>query len=426
MSPVERRCYGLKSMTAQTPTPGAAPPAPTAPDEALGATLRRTIPALDGLRGVAILSVVAHQLCIDGYPSHRLIRLALWPCQSGWVGVQLFFVLSGFLITGILLDTRSAENYWSSFFARRVLRIFPLYYALLVGTFVIAPRLLDLPAAALDQHRHQAWYWLYVANWRFFGGGAVDSLGHCWSLAVEEQFYLLWPVAVRLLGGRGLVRLCVVVVVGSLLLRLGLRLGGASPDLVYELLPCRADALALGALAAIAVRRAGWLSVIEPRLGRLAAATFALLAAVAVASGGLVRTHVVTQTIGYTVVAVASAVVIVGATLATARGGGRFAALSSPILRSYGRYSYGIYVWHLPLHLFVTRKLIAPRLAGLSQPGFAGLQLGYLVAGALGLLAVGHLSYRVVEKPFLDRKRLFASRPASAAVRGHAERDPIQ
>src|SRR5262245_11810043 len=111
---------------AGTAMPSTAPSAPAAPDEALRATLRSTIPALDGLRGVAILAVLAHQLCIDGYPHHRLVGLALWPFQFGWSGVQLFFVLSGFLITGILLDTRSAPNYWSSFFARRVLRIFPL------------------------------------------------------------------------------------------------------------------------------------------------------------------------------------------------------------------------------------------------------------------------------------------------------------
>ena len=100
------------------------------------------------------------------------------------------------------------------------------------------------------------------------GGGEVDALGHCWSLSVEEQFYLLWPFAVRFLGERGLVRLCVGVAVASLLLRVGLRAAGANPELAYELTPARADALALGALAAIAARRSDWLTWLEPRLGR--------------------------------------------------------------------------------------------------------------------------------------------------------------
>jgi len=145
--------------------PDSAPP-PAADKELVGdrrspsppelrATLRSTIASLDGLRGVAILAVLAHQLCIDGYPANYGVRLALLPFQAGWFGVQLFFVLSGFLITGILLETRSVSNYWSSFFLRRVLRIFPLYYLLLVGTFLIVPRLVDLPASVLAEHRHQ-------------------------------------------------------------------------------------------------------------------------------------------------------------------------------------------------------------------------------------------------------------------------------
>lgn len=385
---------------------------PSAADKDLRATLRSTIAALDGLRGVAILAVLAHQLCIDGYAANRGIQLALLPFQAGWFGVQLFFVLSGFLITGILLETRSVENYWSSFFLRRVLRIFPLYYLLLVGTFVIAPRLFDLPASVLAEHRHQAWYWFYLSNWWFSSRHEVTGLGHCWSLALEEQFYLLWPFAVRLLGDRGLVRLCLGLAGMAFLLRLGLRLGGADSELAYELTPSRADALAFGALAAIVVRRADWVAWIEPRLGRLMAVTFGLLAAITLASGVLNRNHIVTQTIGYTVVAVASALVILRAILDTARGRGLLAAaLSSRLLRRYGKHSYAIYIFHLPIHLFITKTWITPRLDALSQAGFVGLQMGYFVAGTLGLLVVGIASYRVIERPFLDLKRFFAARP---------------
>ena len=386
----------------------------------LRATLRSTIPALEGLRGVAILTVLAHQLCIDGYPAQPLVARVLLPFQAGWVGVQLFFVLSGFLITGILLDTRRAENFWSSFYARRALRIFPVYYLLLVGTFVIAPRIFQLPAATLAEHRHQAWYWLYLVNvGPLFGGGAVSSLGHCWSLSVEEQFYLLWPVAVRLLDERGLVRLCLGVAVAALALRVGLLLAGESPDLAYELTPSRADALALGALAALAVRRPAWTRWIAPRLGRATAAALGLVAVIAALGGFLARTNAVTQTAGYTALAVLSALVILQATLETARGEGRLVALlSAPILRIYGKYSYAIYVFHLPLHLFVTRTFIAPRLPSLGPAGFLGLQAAYFVGGALGLFLVGAASYRVVERPFLDWKRFFVARTEAPNPRG--------
>ncbi len=337
----------------------------------------------------------------------------LAPFQLGWVGVQLFFVLSGFLITGILLETRRAENYWSSFYARRALRIFPVYYLLLACTFLVAPRLFHLSAATLAEHRYQGYYWLYVANLTLLGGGGVDVLGHCWSLSVEEQFYLLWPLAVRWLDERGLVRLCLGIVVAAFLVRLGMRLAGAHPELVYELTPARADALALGALGAVVVRRRAWVAWLEPRLGRALGASLALLAAVALAGGLLARNSAVTQTAGYTVLAVVAALGIVLVTLQTARREGRLAAaLASPILRRYGKYSYAIYVFHHPLDLFISRTFIAPRLASLGPPAFLLLQAAYFVVGAIGLLALGAASYRLVERPFLQGKRFFAARPA--------------
>ena len=182
----------------------------------LRATLRSTIPALDGVRGLAILAVLAHQLCLDGYPMNSTVKHLLLPFEAGWIGVQLFFVLSGFLITGVLLETRHAQNYWSSFFMRRSLRIFPLYYVLLLVTFVVVPRLVDVSAATLAEHGNAAWYWLYASNWMVLGPvKEVETLGHCWSLAVEEQFYLLWPFVVRMFGNRGLARACVAVAVAS-------------------------------------------------------------------------------------------------------------------------------------------------------------------------------------------------------------------
>jgi peptidoglycan/LPS O-acetylase OafA/YrhL len=397
--------------------PNAARVVPIAADAAvadLRTTLRSTVPALEGVRGVAILAVLAHQLCIDGYPGGRMLALALAPFQAGWVGVQIFFVLSGFLITGILLDTRRASNYWSSFYVRRGLRIFPVYYLLLFCTFVLAPRLFHLSAATLAEHRSQGWYWLYLVNVAgLFGGGGVDALGHCWSLSVEEQFYLLWPFAVRLLGERGLVRLCVGVAVAALLLRVGLRLAGADPELCYELTPARADALTLGALGAVAVRREAWVAWIAPRLGRATAVTAGLLVVVGLAGGGLARSNAVTQTAGYTVLAVASALVILQVTIETARGRGRLArVLEAPLLRRFGKYSYAIYVFHHPLDLLITRTFFKPRLASLGPVAFLGLQAAYFAFGGLGLLLLGAASYRLVERPFLAWKRFFTARAA--------------
>jgi len=390
--------------------------APAVPDARLRATLASTIPALDGVRGLAILAVLAHQLCIDGYPMHNVTKHLLLPFEAGWIGVQLFFVLSGFLITGVLLETRHAQNYWSSFFMRRSLRIFPLYYVFLVVMFLVVPRLVDLPAETLAEHGNAAWYWLYVCNWTALAHvKEVEALGHCWSLSVEEQFYLLWPFVVRAFSARGLARLCVGIGVASLLLRVGLRLAHANPALAYELTPARADALTLGALTAIIVRREDWLARITPHLGRLLAASGVLLAVVTVAGGWLGRTNPITQTAGYTALAVTSALLILQVTVDTARGKGRLvAALSSPLLRRFGKHSYAIYVLHLPLHILVERHFIAPRFGEMSQVGFLGVQLAYTVLGTFALLLLGIAIYHLVEQPFLDLKRFFATRSTPA------------
>jgi peptidoglycan/LPS O-acetylase OafA/YrhL len=280
---------------------------------------------------------------------------------------------------------------------------------------VIVPHLFPLSEATLAEHRHQGWYWAYLVNVApLAGGGSVTSLGHCWSLSVEEQFYLFWPFAVRFLEERALVRLCIGVAVASLLVRCGLRWVGASPVLAYELTPARADALTLGALVAVVVRRGDWVAWVAPRLGRATAAAVGLLVLSAIAGRGLARENAITQTVGYTALAIVSALLILKATLQTARGRGRLAALlSSPILRRYGKYSYAIYLFHLPLHVVITRTFFAPRLAELRPAGFLLLQGAYFVGGALGLFLLGAISYRVLEQPILGLKRFFVARPGA-------------
>ena len=169
-----------------------APPAPPA---------RRHIPVLDGLRGLAVVLVLLFHLDrLSGaaWPDRVLARLF----GAGWVGVDLFFVLSGFLITGILVDTAAQRNFFRNFYARRALRIFPLYYALLVVGFAVYPTF--APAIHADRDWRlfldgQWWFWSYLANIRLAAvGGAPMNFGHLWSVAIEEQFYLVWPLLLLL------------------------------------------------------------------------------------------------------------------------------------------------------------------------------------------------------------------------------------
>jgi peptidoglycan/LPS O-acetylase OafA/YrhL len=150
--------------------------------------VRMHYPALDGLRGIAILLVVL-------YHNFSFIPFL----NYGWLGVDLFFVLSGFLITEILLSKRNARNYFKNFYTRRMLRIFPLYYLCLILFILILPTLKNFPFNFNFYTGNQLWFWFYIENWLLIlkpWGDSTLVLNHFWSLAVEEQFYLIWPIVV--------------------------------------------------------------------------------------------------------------------------------------------------------------------------------------------------------------------------------------
>jgi len=173
------------------------------------------MPALDGLRALSILWVVIHNTDLLDVPS-GWARLPVAVIHDGWAGVTLFFVLSGFLITGNLLDTRGSQNYFSNFYARRSLRILPLYYGTLVLFFVVLPMLGAMPDA-LTTTAHRQWsLWLFVSNWTDPSNGGVLGFLHFWSLAIEEQFYLVWPLIVLFLDASGVLIASLVLIAGSL------------------------------------------------------------------------------------------------------------------------------------------------------------------------------------------------------------------
>ncbi len=212
---------------------------------------RRRIPQLDGVRGIAILLVILHNESTV-FPSLHLERVF----ASGWMGVDLFFVLSGFLITGILVDSRGSDRYFANFYARRCLRIWPLYYTLLLFMFVIVPRLRPSEAHTVFDRSSPAWsYPLFLQN--FFVAvptSAAGPLAVTWSLAIEEQFYLVWPWIVRWCSGKQLAWLAGLVIAASPLVRVVLAAHGVE---LYTNVFCRLDGLMAGALLAVVVRSPG-------------------------------------------------------------------------------------------------------------------------------------------------------------------------
>lgn len=236
---------------------------PNEPDD--GAALPR-IRALDGVRGVAIL------LTLMFHSFDPTLSLAIF----GERGVDLFFVLSGFLITGILIETRSQSSYFRNFIARRAVRILPLYYLFIVLMLFVLPQLLkvlpssiEIPAefTKLQQGPDGLWtVWVYLQNFVLGRGPkSLPGLGHLWSLAVEEQFYLFWPLAIWFLPPRHRKAAFMWGIVGTMVLRTALLWTGVIGSYgAREYTFNRLDTLLLGALGALYVRDADIRRQLEP------------------------------------------------------------------------------------------------------------------------------------------------------------------
>lgn len=379
---------------------------------------RPRIPSLDGVRGIAILLVlVFHSLLVneDAMPIGPVYAVA----ASGWVGVDLFFVLSGFLITGILLDAPRGRRGLLNFYARRALRILPLYYAALLVFFYVLPR--EGHPSLFWHDERRLLYFTYVQNWAIAARGSwpeTPNLNHLWSLNIEEQFYLLWPPLVFLLGRRRLLWLCGLLVAGCLLLRTLLFLHGTPWVALYVLTVTRLDALAVGGAIACLVRGPRGLEPVAPAARILGVACLLYVAGAMVLHGAFDLSHEWTVTLGFSVTALGFGCGLIGA-LRVGPTDVVSGVLSSGPLRTLGKYSYCLYVVHLPI---IVSLAVPPGHGDLALFGYVAMPNtgAYLVhlAFAAGLsFAVAVVSWHVLELPFLRLKRYFSDRQVAAGGR---------
>ena len=366
------------------------------------------LPVLDGIRGLAILVVLVHNVGYFDEPADSLaLKLLRVAFDGGWTGVTLFFVLSGFLITGILLDTKESPHYFRSFYIRRVLRIFPLYYLTLAVAFVVLPHIVDLGEWGACARQVQIWYWTYLINWA--GRDAVLGFQHFWSLAIEEQFYLVWPFVILALPTDRLMRLCGVLVASALVARLVMVGWRAPAGQVYEFTFTRWDALACGAAIAIAIRDPTRYTHLLTLLRRVALPAFIVLLLIIAFEHGLPRESVLMQTAGYSILAMLWSWLILAAIDPTVQFAWLRRRIAAPVLRFFGKYSYGMYVLHLPIHYLARIWLTGWVVADAAWVRPLRLLL-YVAANLVVTTAAAVVVFHSVEKPFLSMKDRWARR----------------
>jgi peptidoglycan/LPS O-acetylase OafA/YrhL len=343
---------------------------------------RPHLPVLDGLRGLAIaLVLLVHHF---NYPP-----LQPW-FHFGFAGVDLFFVLSGFLITGILLDTKGQEGWLRVFYQRRGLRTLPLYYAVLLLFALVAPRF--GPTSWFPEY--QGYYWTHMSSFLVLQRGFLNPLGHFWSLSLEEQFYLLWPLLVAACRPRTLTWVCVLLLFAGIALRAIWR----DPILPYGLLPAHLDGLLGGALLAIGARYgSGNIVAACARLLPVATCLLLLQTILLLYAARPIQPwlHPFTLTlVSFFFTTLLSRMLQRPARLFT----GRF-------LRFLGKYSYGIYVFD-SLFIHFSNWAGVYRLSPAARIGSYALLLPLVVATAWA-------SYQGFEKRFLRLKPAYPQREAA-------------
>jgi len=368
------------------------------------------IPGLDGLRAIAFLLVFA-------FHTDYL--------QFGWVGVSLFFVLSGFLITGILLDmkkTLATKDYFFKFYGRRFLRIFPLYYFYLILMTALAIWLFSISYRPLYMQifLDQVWYAIFYVYDFFFGTIAFNYsffLDHFWSLSVEEQFYIFWPLLILLVPEKSLKKLFLGFIALGLIFRIVFLfvysagvfrfLGATAPLAIFPLPFSHMDAFAFGAyISRFAIPKAK-----EQFLPLLVALPIIGFGSQYVATGEIGTI----SSLGYPLLLPKAYQFIWGYTLlnyffaitifSVVKHGLFNRFLEWPLLRYLGKISYGLYVYHFPVMWFAIRVRDFGVVDPFAKPVIALISF-------IATLLVASLSYKYLEKPLLNLKdRFFALKP---------------
>ncbi len=418
--PAPKPCRPLKlrSPPEATPTLIETKPAPQSSAGASSDSPRKRlsyVPHLDGLRGIAILLVMAFHFTQGVRLQNPFTGAAVDMASGLFIGVDVFFVISGFLITRILLATNLTKRAYLVFTMRRVLRIFPPYWFYLIACLALLPALRQYSARDY-LNDHWLWFFTYTNNIRIaLEGWPASYLSHLWSLAIEEQFYLIWPIVLVLLAFfRSWLPFLVLAVLGPPLARFILAETGANPLALYVLLPTRLDPLAIGALIAFCESR-GLMRHCHKAMKLLAipAGIFMVVYLVERSLSGVSVFSMPARVAGqHFATGLLSGVLI---TAGITRAGVVKDLFTRTWIVKVGKVSYSLYLWHFAVNATFRNTDLHPQAFGRADLPVEVYLLVYLVLAGLISYLIAIVSWKYFEEPVLRLKRFFpspAGRPA--------------
>ena len=341
---------------------------------------------LDSLRAIAACMVILYhfftEIQINTQTLFQLRRISTF----GQTGVILFFVLSGFLITRILIATKDENNYFKNFYIKRTLRIFPLYYLFLLIFYFVYPVLFKIPYVTFGQ---QIYYYTYLQGFALTFGWPSSGPGNYWSLAVEEHFYLFWPLLIYFFSNKNLLRFVIFIILGDVLLRVFMLFKGIE---IYHFTFTRFDSLAIGSLLA--------LIEVKGKLTEKYSKNFLFISILTIIPTVILwmflsgSENIIVKSVKFSLISVVY-FAIIGYLLSIKNDHLINNFLNKPIISYTGKISYGLYIYH-PFAFAIARKWFN------TDCWPFDLFLGFILTYIMSVI-----SYHFFETYFLSFKRYF-------------------
>lgn len=365
------------------------------------------IPGLDGIRGIAILFVIIFHLWEHGFTSSLPTPTSFFS-QMGWFGVDLFFVLSGYLITTTLLNIKDSPKYFKSFLARRFLRILPVYYLFLLTLFTIVS---ITPIGSLTYFqwliKNQIWLWLFLQNmYVALTGIPFPGVNHLWILSVELQFYLVWPLVVYYSSRKRLMHVALFMILLSLVTRVVVILFSQDWHFTYFSTICRMDSLAFGSLAAIFLMERDRFKLLFKWINIFFALSVISLISIIILQGGLQFKGLLTNTVGFTFMGIIFATFIMKLVSGTINTGVSRLCESSCLI-FLGKISYSLYIVHYPWLFFLSYYVL--EVTNL-KTFFCSSSIGnvfFIACYIITSISIAFISWYFIERRFLRLKEFF-------------------